>query len=357
MKLSNCRTIIIILTVLTLNLRFETLNCFAQDIHFSQYYANPLNINPASAGSFNENARILLTYKDQWGQLENPYKTYAFSADAGFLRNKLKTGYLGGGINLLHDIAGITKLSTTVINLSVSYHVKLSRLNMLTAGIQGGIIQNNINSTDMQWDNQYDGNGFNPALASGENINYDGFLLGDASIGLLWKYQSEKVKILISNEGIKTEIGVAAFHVNKPEYSFFNASKDNLYTRFVAHGKASVEISNTNFAVVPTFTFMRQSVSGELILGSYFRFMVKDNSANKGFLYSTALSVGTHYRWGDAWIFSVLFESKHWALGLSYDMNTSSLKYATNKDGGIEVTLRFTTPNPFEYRNRGNSLL
>ncbi|MBI5219055.1 MAG: PorP/SprF family type IX secretion system membrane protein [Bacteroidia bacterium] len=349
--------ILLLIVVLTVNCKLETLNCFSQDIHFSQYYANPLNMNPALAGSENEDIKAILTYKDQWGQLDNPYKTYSLAADAGFLKNKTRNGFWGAGINLFHDVSGISKLSTTTLNLTGAYHVKLNMQNWLTAGLQGGIIQRKISDGALQWDNQYDGAGYNPSLSSGENAATEPFTLGDVSTGLVWNYQSEKAIHHINNEGIKSELGVAFFHVNKPQYSFYSASKDRMYARSVIHGKISVGIPNSIFAVIPTFVYMKQGPSTEFIPGAYVRMMLKDNSSHTGLFYASALSLGAHWRLKDAVALALLFEMHHIALGLSYDVNISGLKYATNRNGGLEVTLRYATPNPFAYRRKGNSLL
>ncbi|MBI5220195.1 MAG: PorP/SprF family type IX secretion system membrane protein [Bacteroidia bacterium] len=363
--------ILLIVVVVTLNFKparrrlillllaggLQTLNCFSQDIHFSQHYANPLNMNPALAGSLNEDIKAILTYKDQWSQLDNPYKTYSLCADAGFLKQKNKNGYLGAGINLFYDISGISKLSTTTLNLTGSYHVKLNMQNWLTAGLQGGILQRKINDGDLQWDNQYDGTGYNPSLSSGETYATEPFMLGDVSTGLVWNYQSEKAIHRINNEGIKSELGVAFFHVNKPQYSFYSASKDRIYARYVVHGKVSVEIPNSIFALIPTFVYMKQGPSTEFISGTYLRMMLKDYSSHTGLFYASALSLGAHWRLKDAVALALLFEMHRVALGLSYDINISGLKYATNKNGGLEVTLRYCAPNPFAYRRKGSRLL
>jgi len=36
-------------------------------------------------------------------------------------------------------------------------------------------------------------------------------------------------------------------------------------------------------------------------------------------------------------------------MGISYDVNVSSLKTASNGQGGIELSLRYMSPNPFRY--------
>ncbi|OFY36993.1 MAG: hypothetical protein A2309_09330 [Bacteroidetes bacterium RIFOXYB2_FULL_35_7] len=314
-------------------------------------------MNPALAGAHNSDARVILSYKDQWDKLENPYKTYAFSGDAGIFRSRTNTGYWGVGFNLFHDLSGVNKLATTNLNLSATYHLRLNRQHILSAGLQGGFSQKKINEGNLQWDNQFDGVAYNSSLQSGENITSDGFTMGEAATGICWSYLSESVKNYNSNEGIKTELGIAFYHVNTPQYSFYNTSSEELDFRTICHGKASIEIPKTIMAAIPTVTFMKQGASNELIVGAYVRFMMRDNTNKTGFLSKAAISVGNHYRWGDAYVCSIMFEAMHFALGLSYDVNTSPLKYASKRDGGLEITIRYTTPNPFVNENRGNSLL
>jgi hypothetical protein len=198
---------------------------------------------------------------------------------------------------------------------------------------------------------------YNPSLSSGETFASESFTLVDVSTGVVWNYQSRKVIHSIANEGVKSEFGFAFFHVNKPQYSFYSASKDRMYARAVVHGKISIGIPNSILAVIPNIVYMKQGPSTEFIPGAYLRMMLKDNSSRTGFLYASALSIGAHYRFKDAIPISIIFETHHFALGLSYDINISGLKYAVNRNGGLEVTLRYTTPNPFAYRKRGNSLL
>ena len=49
--------IITVAVVLTLNFELLTLNCSAQDIHFTMYDAMPITTNPATAGVFNGDFR------------------------------------------------------------------------------------------------------------------------------------------------------------------------------------------------------------------------------------------------------------------------------------------------------------
>ena len=75
---------------------------FAQDIHFSQYYASPLTLNPALTGLVNGAFRASFNYRNQWFNIPTlntiaPYQTYQALVDAPVLRDKLGNDWLGVG--------------------------------------------------------------------------------------------------------------------------------------------------------------------------------------------------------------------------------------------------------------------
>jgi len=55
----------------------------AQDIHFSQFYSSPLNLNPALTGVMNCNVRLSGNYRNQWASVlkANAFSTYSISYD------------------------------------------------------------------------------------------------------------------------------------------------------------------------------------------------------------------------------------------------------------------------------------
>ena len=75
-----------------------------------------------------------------------------------------------------------------------------------------------------------------------------------------------------------------------------------------------------------------------------------------GYFSESGVAVGAHYRVGDAIIPSMWLEVGNFALGVSYDVNISNLRTASNARGGMEISLRFINPNPFKYGGgRGNA--
>src|ERR1700727_796404 len=82
----------------------------SQDIHFTQFFTNPLVLNPAQTGNFQGNYRIGFDFKGQWPFAINStaytYHTEAPYADISFGEKKLKSGWMGVGFNFVNDEAG-----------------------------------------------------------------------------------------------------------------------------------------------------------------------------------------------------------------------------------------------------------
>ena len=55
-------------------------DAYSQDPQFSQFYANPLYLNPAFAGSA-RCARFNLNYRNQWPAISGNFVTYSASYD------------------------------------------------------------------------------------------------------------------------------------------------------------------------------------------------------------------------------------------------------------------------------------
>jgi type IX secretion system PorP/SprF family membrane protein len=321
-------------------------NIVAQDIHFSQFNNAPLSLNPALAGAFNTDHRIIANYKSQWRSIAHAYMTYGLSYDMGILKGKLNGGILGLGIQLFNDQAGVNNMGLTQANVSIAYHLPVNRDNLVTAGIQGGFGQRRINGSNMQWDNQYDPNepdGYNSSLPSGETMNFKSKSYGDISAGMLWSYNSE-TSTISSNDAKKVSVGLALFHINRPKQSFSDLAISRLYMKFVLHVNSFIGFKNSNFAILPSGVWYNQGPSNYIMFGSLFRYRLNDASKFTGFISETALDLGCHYRVGDAIIITGQFEWKNFLLGISYDVNISKLSTASKGAGGMEIALRYVTP-------------
>ena len=85
----------------------------AQDTSFTKFYANPLYLNPAMAGSANC-PRVSMNYRNQWPNLKGAYITNSVSIDKG-----VEALHGGIGLQVLNDIQGEGALTNTQINLPI----------------------------------------------------------------------------------------------------------------------------------------------------------------------------------------------------------------------------------------------
>ena len=92
---------------------------------------------------------------------------------------------------------------------------------------------------------------------------------------------------------------------------------------------------------------VKHLVLQEINAGSMFKFITQEESKFTRLKKPAAFSIGAHYRVGDALIFTGMYEYSNYAIGISYDTNISKLTSASKSRGGIEISLRFVTPNQF----------
>ena len=113
----------------------------AQDPQFTQFYANPLYLNPAFAGSA-RCPRISMNYRNQWPSLSGRYVTYSASYD-------MHVDAFGGGIGAIitTDDQAINTLKTTNASLLYSYLAPITRDFSLNFGLQATYFQKSIDNS------------------------------------------------------------------------------------------------------------------------------------------------------------------------------------------------------------------
>lgn len=328
----------------------------AQDIHFSQFTMAPLHLDPSQAGKFGGDYRGILNHRSQWRSVTaNPFVTFGGMFDMHFNRDGKKDNFFGGGISIYSDKAGASSMKTTLINLSIAYHIKLDQGQYLSGGIQGSLLQRSLNPSDLRFDNQFDGTGHNASLSSGENFGMMNFMKPAASAGISYTFGDASALNVVSNNGFagrKINIGAAVHYVNTPGYSFVQAGNDKLGLRYVIHSNNSFGIANTKLAIQPSGFIMMQRKATDVVLGTMVRINLVERSKFTQIVKGAAMSIGGHYRFGDAVITSFLMEMGSFAIGVSYDINTSGLSGVSNGRGGYEISLRFISPNPFMTRSQ-----
>ena len=296
----------------------------SQDVSFSQFYANPMYLNPAFAGSAGI-PRVGLQYRNQWGGFENAFGTYTASFDIPV--EKLQGG-LGG--YFLNDVQADGILKSMQFNLSYAVFLRVSEKFMLNGAVQAGYFQNSLNTSRLIFSDNldpYNGNhGTSGELATLTDPNHRFF---DFSTGLMM--YSERLFF-----------GLAAHHLTEPNQSFYQGS-DNvapLERKFTAHFGAKLPVylyghNRKKFDISPQVITQIQGIYQQfnyglfatkrgLIAGAWFR-------QNFGFRY-------------DAMILVAGFLKRSWQFYYSYDFTVSGLRgYAGNTH---EVSLTFLLNKP-----------
>jgi type IX secretion system PorP/SprF family membrane protein len=325
----------------------------AQDIHFSQVNFSPLTLNPALAGA-NYDFQTYLNYRTQWNSVASPFKTVAASVDARLNSNKRsKKAHFAMGLNFFNDQSGETRISTNNLNLTFATHVLISENHTIGAGIYAGWLQRSILPYTGKWDSQYNGMYYDPLAASGEQFQASSFSAFDAGAGIVYTFSSIE-QYMRRNDSKQLNVGFAAYHVNRPKYSFLDRPDERLYVRFSAFVNGSFGIKNSRMLVEPGIYFHQQGSAREIFFGTYGRYIIKGESKITGFIKKTSVALGLFLRNQDALVTKFHFEWNGFGLGASYDVNVSRLAQLSRARGGVELSLRWIMNDI--YFNRTSSI-
>jgi type IX secretion system PorP/SprF family membrane protein len=122
----------------------------AQDPQNSQFYSNPLYLNPALAGS-KRCPRIALNTRLQWTAISGNYRTYSASFD-------MHVNALGGGLGIrfMRDEAGQSTITSHNLAIMYSYHIPLSRRFSMRIGAEIGFMQRALDTRGLTFGDMID---------------------------------------------------------------------------------------------------------------------------------------------------------------------------------------------------------
>jgi type IX secretion system PorP/SprF family membrane protein len=326
-----------------------------QDIHFSQFYMSPLNLNPALTGVMNCKNRFIGNYRNQWaGALKsNAYNTTSVSYDQKSTIGR--EDYFGLGGSLYSDVAGASRFGTTQGKLSFSYSKKMSgyrqKSSYLVIGSDLGITQRRISEKDLIWPSQVSDKGIDPS-GPAEIIEDNDFIYPDISAGILYFSNLDNAN--------NYYVGAAIHHLNSPSVSFNQGSGSNsvaLNSRYTFHGGAEFQM-NQKVAVLPFALFMLQGPHREFNGGASLKFKM-GNVRNS----DQSWQVGAWYRLGvqdkdpiittdgvalhsDAIILTTRFQVGQMGIGFSYDYTISGLAASSPGNGAFEFSMTYELCGP-----------
>ena len=312
----------------------------AQDIHFSQYNASPLLLNPALAGMNACDYRVYANFRTQWVTVSegNTYRTFSGGADMSVGKVTKYNSFAGIGISFFSDQAGAINFNSNRVDLSFAYHFMLNRkaTQQLSIGIQGSFNYTSLDPSKATFDSQYNPlTGQMDSSLAGEMFGRSHVIFGDASVGFLYSGTFRNKSNIY--------FGFALSHVNQPKISFYPGGINNSFSgeerlnmKITLHGGGSVPFSN-RISALPNFLVLLQGSAYEFNVGCSFKAIVGNVSTS-----NTAIYGGIQYRGlFDAVILNTRIDYKGFTCGLSYDINISKLLPASNSVGAPEISLMY----------------
>lgn len=336
---------------------FIGMSLTAQDVHFSQYYASPLTLNPALTGKFNGLYRVTAIYRDQWRNIQeqksNTFMTPSVSVDFSLLKDKLKNSALGVGAVVTYDKVGA--FNTIDVGASLAYHLGLDKNGRyhIALGFQG-VYSNRKLTPDFNFEDE---------IISGAPSSPDDILdtephnIFDLGAGALIDAKIGKSTTLFG--------GYALSHILTPKDDFrANVAGDEEYKipmRHVAHIGAEIEIKR--FIVIPGALFQTTAATNELNFGVTVGYKLIDKPKK-----NTSIFLGAWYRLneGGALIAKAGVDFENFRITGAYDIGLAGMgrdsKSATNVNRiptAFEFAISYfgqgttpTTPNTYLFNPR-----
>ena len=351
------RIIILLVAVLGLSM----MRVQAQDPMFSQFYANPLYLNPAMAGT-NICPRLAFNFRDQWPSMPGTFLTYAASYDEHF--DKI---YGGIGVQFWGDRAGEGGiLNTYNVSAMYSFKVKVSKKFNMRFALEAAYRNKSLNKANLTFGDMIDPRyGFvyqtNEQLGDIDQINSLDF-----SFGFLGYTPHLYFGVAIKH--------IATLNFGKTTgYSFINPDADGKFydnIKYTAHiganfdlkRKSKKETSFGDISLSPNFIYEHQlgfNYFNEGLYAKFYPFTV-GVWCRHGLTYKynydqyvprpdgtgidTIPGTGKIFN-TDAVIFMFGLEYNMFKVAYSYDLTISRLASATT-GGSHEVSVQISLPCP-----------
>ena len=299
-----------VIAILSGMLLFFNNSVFGQDAEFTQFYANPLYLNPAFAGTA-RCPRINMNYRNQWPALTGTYVTYNVSYDQHF------DGIQGGlGLLVTSDKAGEGIIGTTNYGGMYSYQLNINREFSIRTAIQASFIQKSLDNSRLTFGDMIDkkyGFIYQTGENPGTSKNYPDFSAG------------------ILAYGSKVYGGIAVHHLTEPPEGFLGSAGGILPKKITVHVGAMLPLDNSTKKASSTYLspgilYQQQGKFQQLNIGLY----VAKNPIVGGLWYRHAFANP------DALIVLLGVQQGMFKFGYSYDVTISKL--ASSSGGSHEVS-------------------
>ncbi len=313
-------------------------NMSAQDVHYSQYFNSPFNLNPGLTGVFDGNIRLHGNYRFQWNRVDADYTTINVGGDMKFVNNcrmsldSRDENYFSLGARIQNDRAGDLALQTTSFDILGSYSLGIGQNVLLTPGISLGYYNRGLDLAEAIYPN----GGLNNA--GFDIFNNDGLNYFDLSGGVNLRYQTSYRKHL--------DFGAALFHWLTPNQNFDTTGPDaDLARKLNLYAMANWQIAS-RVDLILNGLFSTANPYQEIVLNGQGRIYL-DDAASKSLFLGAGLRLADAGETSlDAFYPMIAIQMNNFYGSFSYDINISEFDWATNGRGGPEVALRYIIAKP-----------
>ena len=308
----------------------------AQDPVFSQFYATPLQVNPAFAG-VTFAPRITANYRNQWSGLNNAFVTYAATYE-----QSLEDLNSGIGLVFQTDDAGNGIYKTSWFKAIYGYKLQLNDEFTFKFGVEAGMVQSVLDWDQLVFGDQLDpitgqqdpsGNSILSEEVQPESLNNTRVDIGAG--------------LMVFNKNFY--VGISAKHLNSPDESLLQINQNlsaGLPVRYTIHGGAEITLLKGNNRKSPTF------ISPNVLLIRQGDFSQINGGAYAGFgQFFGGLWYRHTFKNADAAILLAGVKQGVFRIGYSYDFTVSGLANS-NPGGTHEIALSINFDDSTEAKKR-----
>lgn len=300
----------------------------AQDLHYSQFYNSPLNVNPALTGVFRGDQRMIGSLRDQWEFVPVPWQTFSLSYDQKLYRGDREKQFFAFGANFNYDRQGDSKLNLSNLNVMGSYTRILNPNNVLTGGVLIGFATRGFNAEDLTWDKQWNGDSFDGSIGSGENFDATRVSFLENAIGLNYRWQQDS--------RTNADLGIGVFHLIEPSVTYYDGDSEKLPRRFAFYGIGNVQLVDA-LDVQLNLMHQRQESYDETVLSGLAKMYVSRKRGKE-----TQVHVGLGYRTSGSFFPVVAVEYRGIYASFSYDADVTEFNdLGRSNNGGPELHVRY----------------
>lgn len=294
-----------------------------QDAHFSQFFNQPLLLNPAQTGVMPEDFRAALIHRNQWQGINSTFESSAFSLDMNFKEGFLNKDRIGVGVVFLNDELGEGAFRNFGALLSMSYYRVLDyhKRHHLSIGVQGGYFNKSMDYSSSYFESQYDGFILDKGMPSGESLENTQLNQFSVQAGAYWYFRA--------SDRLTIDAGASFFQINTPEETFATTvdslSYNPLSMRTVGHVGAEWLFAN-HFILYPKVLFMNQANARNIYGGALIGYELNMK-------HQPEIQVGAFHRYEDATTLMVGGKYKNAKVMFSYDITQSGLTQTQGIEG------------------------